>query len=154
MTDFNKEIDKVMSLISQKGIAVLSTSYNDCVTSRTMSVVTFDNKVAFQTSKYMRKYCQILENENVALCLGDIQLEGIAKDKGKAAEHAKFISLYKEKHPGSYKAYTNLESERVLEIQPTYIQVWKYIDGKPHILKMDIINKIATLIPYYDGDHY
>ena len=152
--DFKTELEKILSTISQKGFAVLSTSNGNHVTSRTMSVVTFDGKIAFQTSESMRKYKQIQENENVALCVNEIQIEGIANDKGNAGEHAKFVSLFKEKHPGSYETYTNLDGEKVIEVKPTYIQMWKYIDGKPNVFMMDVVNETVSLTPYQHGDDY
>ena len=147
--NFKHEFGNIISKISHQGTAVLSTSLNNKVTSRTISLVTYDNVLAFQTSMNMRKYIQIQGNANVALCLGEIQLEGIAVDKGKAKEHEKFTSLFKEKHRGSYDAYTHLDSERIVEISPTYIQVWKYIDGKPHVFKLDMVNEMVSLTPYY-----
>ncbi len=48
---------------------VLSTSLNDIVTSRMMSVVAINEKLYFQTYNTFRKYDQLKGNHNVALCV-------------------------------------------------------------------------------------
>ena len=48
-------------------------------------------------------------------------------------ESEQFIELYKEHHPGSFDAYSRLESNVVIRIDPTRVIFWKYDDeGKPH----------------------
>ena len=55
---------------------VLSTSRNDVVTSRMMSIIVLNKKLYFQTDKTLRKYNQLKENPNVSLCIDNIQIEG------------------------------------------------------------------------------
>lgn len=62
---------------------VLSTSYQDKVTSRMMSVIIFDGEFYFQTDKNFRKYNQIKNNPNVLLCCDNISVEGICTELGK-----------------------------------------------------------------------
>lgn len=53
----------------------LSTSLNNKVTSRMMSIVIIENKLYFQTDITFCKYKQIKYNPKVALCADNIQIE-------------------------------------------------------------------------------
>lgn len=55
-------------------LMVLSSSKNDKVTSRMMSVVQSDGLFYFQTDKTFRKYYQLVNNPQVALCVDNIQI--------------------------------------------------------------------------------
>lgn len=65
--------DKIQSFLSDFGKGrkmVLSTSENDKVSSRMMSVVQINGFFYFQTDIKLRKYHQLMANNNVALCIG------------------------------------------------------------------------------------
>ena len=81
-----------------------------------------------QTDSSYTKYKQIAENPNVALCAGNVQLEGTASILGHpfADENKRFAELFKEKHLGSFNAYSHLENEVVIGIEPTRVVLWKY----------------------------
>ena len=87
---------------------VLSTSANNRVTSRMMSMVQKDGILYFQTDKTFLKYQQLQENHNVALCMDNIQIEGICNEIGHPLEKEEFISLYKEYFPSSFRKYSSL----------------------------------------------
>ena len=93
--NFENEKGKVYKKIGKSKFAVLATSSQNKPTARTMSIVFFDNKIYCQTSNEYVKYKQICENKNVALCIENIQIEGIANIKGKTIEQSKFIEMYK-----------------------------------------------------------
>lgn len=116
---------------------VLSTSYQDHVTSRLMSVIAINGKFYFQTDSGFRKYEQIIRNSRAALCFDNIQIEGVCRELGHPSAIPEFCECYRNRFPGSYEKYTGLRSERVFEIQPTYIQKWIYVDGKPFIEQFD-----------------
>lgn len=56
---------------------VLSTSLNDVVTSRMMSVVLINKKIYFQTDRTFRKYRQLKENPRVSLCVDNMQIDRV-----------------------------------------------------------------------------
>lgn len=58
---------------------MLATCLNDEPTARTVSYIILDNKIYFQTDIKFDKCIQIEENNNVALCLENDQIEGTAK---------------------------------------------------------------------------
>ncbi len=112
---------------------VLSTSENNRVSSRMMSVVQIDGDFYFQTDIKLRKYRQLLENENVALCIDNIQVEGVCRELGHPLEHPAFCQAFQECFKGSYDAYTSLKDERLFVVKPFYIERWIYKNGSPYI---------------------
>ena len=128
---YERKLSELFRTIGKVRKMVLSTSFDNRVTSRMMSFVIFDNKFYCQTDKTFLKYQQIKSNPNVALCIDNVQIEGIAKNIGKPLENKKFINLFKQYYKTSYEIYSFLENEILLEIEPTSIGVWIYKDFIP-----------------------
>ncbi len=83
MIRFEEERRKFFAELGESKDMVLSTSADDKVTSRMMSVLIFDGCFYFQTDINFRKCSQILKNPNVALCTDNISVEGICTKIGK-----------------------------------------------------------------------
>ncbi|HBE79558.1 MAG TPA: pyridoxamine 5'-phosphate oxidase [Firmicutes bacterium] len=130
---------EVIDSISKNKLMVLATSFENRVTARTMSIINKGITIFFQTDKNFIKYQQIERNPNVALCIENIQIEGIAKIKGHPYENSFFTDTFKIKHKGSYENYSHLTDEIVIEVEPHFITFWKYneTDRKPY---RDFIN--------------
>lgn len=142
--NYEIELEKVCEQIEKNKLAVLATCSNNIPTARTMSIVFFDKKIYFQTSIEYLKYKQISENINVALCIFNIQIEGVAKLKGKTIENDKFIEIYKKHHEDSYKKYSKLDTSRLIEITPKKFTIWDYDNnGKPSRIFIDLDTKNA-----------
>ena len=127
---------------------VLSTSYNDIVTSRTMSIIQMNGKLYFQTDRTSKKYKQLMKNPHISLCMENIQIVGQCKEIGQPLENIDFISAYKKNFLDSYTRYSSLANERLFEINPTYVEKWIYIDNIPFIEVLDIVNKQYRLNQY------
>lgn len=127
---------------------VLSTSYNDAVTSRTMSVIQIDEKLYFQTDCAFRKYNQLKKNRNVALCIDNIQIEGYCEEIGSPIENEAFCNAYKSCFAGSFANYTSLENERLFIVIPTLIERWLYINRVPYMQVIDIPNRTSYTKQY------
>ncbi len=127
---------------------VLSTSCNNIVSSRMMSVVQENGKLYFQTDVTMRKFNQLSENPNVALCIDNIQIEGTAKIQGRPSDNLRFCELFEKCYKGSFDAYSHLENERVFEVEPKLIERWIYKDGVPFIETFDLESRSYTISQY------
>ncbi len=127
---------------------VLSTSLDDVVTSRTMSIVRLNEKFYFQTDKTFRKYNQLKGNLNVALCIDNIQIEGRCEEVGIPLGNVEFSNAYKKYFSNSYIRYTSLKNERLFEVTPTFIERWLYIEGVPYIETFDVANQRYRLTQY------
>ena len=143
--------DKYKSFLSDFGKGrkmVLSTSENNRVSSRMMSVVQIDGIFYFQTDMTFKKYRQILSNHNVALCIDNIQIEGICEEIGPPLQCTHFCDIFQECFKGSYDAYTSLKNERLFTVTPIYIERWIYDDGIPYIETFDIKTQEHRIIKY------
>ncbi len=127
---------------------VLSTSENNIVSSRMMSVVAIDGGFYFQTDITFRKYRQLSSNPNVALCTDNVQIEGICVELGHPLDNAAFCERFRESFKGSYDAYTSLKNERLFCVTPLYIERWVYIDSVPYIETFYIKDKLYKCSKY------
>ena len=127
---------------------VLSTSFNDVVTSRMMSIVCLNRKLYFQTDKLLRKYSYLKNNPNVALCIDNIQIEGQCREIGTPAENADFCNAYQEHFTSSFNSYSLLKNERLFVVTPSFIERWLYIDTLPYMEIFDVKNESYALEQY------
>ena len=124
--------EEVLRFLDEHKKLFLATSADDRVTARAMSCVHAGLTIYFQTSNKSDKFAQLVKNPNVALCAANIAIEGVATI-GKHTmdpENEQFIELYKKHHLGSFNAYSRLESNVVIRVDPTRIVFWKYDDER------------------------
>lgn len=143
--DFDLNEQEIFNSIGNGKIMVLATCSENKVTARNMSCVVIDKLIYFQTDKTFLKYQQILGNPNVALCVDNIQIEGIAKIKKHPfdEENISFLSMFEKKYKSSFDNYSKMKNEIVVEIEPTLITIWKYQDGQPFRDFLDISKRQA-----------
>lgn len=108
-----------------------------------MSCIFIGLRIAFQTSIASTKIRQIRENPRVALCMENMQIEGEATISGHPYDIPWFREMYSRLHPGSFRAYSWLDEECVVEVEPKLISLWKYIEGRPCIDRLDIMKRKA-----------
>lgn len=134
--------------IGESQTMVLASSFQDSVSARTMSVIILDGKLYFQTDRTFRKYEQIKCNARVALCGGNIQIEGLCRELGKPTDCAPFLRAYQTHFPDSYRLYSLLENERLFVVEPTFAERWLYLDGAPFVETFDFIAQTHRLARY------
>lgn len=145
---FQEEYIKFYQEFGESKKMVLSTSLNNNVTSRTMSIIVLNEKLYFQTDKTLRKYRQLKDNPNVSLCIDNIQIEGYCEEVGIPLENIEFSNAFKKHFLSSYISYTSLKNERLFEVIPTRIERWLYIDNASYIEIFDVVNKRHSLNQY------
>ncbi len=138
VSDFQEKLESFYSDFGSGKTMVLSTSADGIVSSRMMSVVLIDGKFFFQTDKELRKYSQLKNNKNVALCIDNIQIEGVSEEIGHPLKNTDFCDAFMACFKGSYDAYTSLDNERLFSVDPLFIERWVYADGKPFVETFDI----------------
>lgn len=124
--DFEVLQKEIIDFLNGMDHMVLSTCSDNRVTARIVSVINVGLKILFQTDKDFLKYRQIKENSNVALCSGNVQIEGRAKIAGHPLEHHFFKENYPKRHAGSFRKYSHMRDEVVIEVEPSLITLWKY----------------------------
>lgn len=141
MNSFLEKYNEFLTEFGQGRKMVLSTSENDKVSSRMMSVIRINDEFFFQTDTQLRKYRQLTVNQNVALCIDNIQIEGICEEKCHPLDHDEFCSLYQQCYKGSFDAYSSLKNERLFVVKPLFVERWIYRDGIPYMETFDVQNK-------------
>ena len=138
MEQFKEKLEKLFMDIGSSRKMVLSTSYQDKVTSRMMSIIVLDGCFYFQTDRTFRKYEQMKKNSNVALCIDNFQIEGVCRELGHPSENPDFCEEYEKSFKNSYDRYTSHAQERLFVVKPCYIQKWIYEDGEPFVEAFDL----------------
>ena len=140
---FHSRVQEIFQKLGESQIMCLATSNENRVTARSMSVIVMDQKFYFQTDRHFLKYDQIIKNPNVALCVNNIQIEGICKELGHplSMENSGFTSRYKEFFQGSFENYSHIEDEAVLVVEPKLISLWCYDNGQPYQEFLDFENE-------------
>lgn len=106
--DFALLKDELAASLKKISEIVVSTSYNDIVTSRTVFCSSDGSDVYFITSKAYTKYKQIVKNPNVALCRDNIQITGTAEIPGHPSMmNLKFGNEEADKYISHYSRYKN-----------------------------------------------
>ena len=113
MEQFSEKLMQFFSDFGKGRKMVLSTSENNRVSSRMISVVQINGEFYFQTDKELRKHHQLSVNRYAALCIDNIQIEGICVETGHPLDNAEFCALFRECFRGSFDAYTALKNERL-----------------------------------------
>ena len=127
MPGTTKMSSKGSSALSGKSLAkrrkmVLSTAAGDRVSSRMMSVIQMEGLLYFQTDRAFLKYRQLAENKNAALCMDNIQIEGVCRELGHPMQNERFAGLYGKHFPGSFERYSGLKNERLFVMSPVLHQ--------------------------------
>jgi uncharacterized pyridoxamine 5'-phosphate oxidase family protein len=130
---------ETINFISQTKQLVLATCTENRVTARTMSVINRGLVICFQTDLEYTKTGQIRQNPNVALCAGNMQLEGTARFSGHPLADPWFIENYRRVHERAFKKYSHLESDVIIEVEPRLVTFWKYdADHNPYRDYLDV----------------
>jgi general stress protein 26 len=140
------ELEKeIITLLEREKYLVLATCTDEHVTARAISHINIGLDIFFQTDKKFLKVKQINQNPRVALCISNLQIEGIAEFQGYPSDedNIRFCELYKQKHPNSFEMYSGIKDEVIFKVRPSLITLWKYVTGKPCRDYLNITEKIA-----------
>ena len=124
---------------------------NGEVSARNMTIVNLGLKIYLQTDNSFDKIKDIKENPNVAINFGPYSFKGKAKIVGHPSINKTYIEKIKLKHEYTYKHYTNLANEVLIEIIPSSAKIWgidfeKKIANQETITEVDFNNKTYNTI--------
>lgn len=143
----------IIQQLEKSRVGVLATAEGDSVTARQMTLISDGLTIYFMTPTFTRKYKQILVNPNVAVAMGNIQIEGAVSIKGHTSnnENTWLLKALEELAPEVYKGYRDelLDPEmpwQVIEIAPKRIALFSGLPDR-QLDVLDIIEK--TAIRYY-----
>ncbi|MDR3277039.1 MAG: pyridoxamine 5'-phosphate oxidase family protein [Treponema sp.] len=138
--NYSIELEKIYACMGESKIMALATSGQNYPTVRMMSCIIYQGNIIFQTGTDLLKYKQIIENNNVALCVDTIQIAGIATILGKTKDtgNQEIMERYKAYYKSSYETYSHHEKEVLIEVMPRQIVRWDYDNGKPYRIFIDL----------------
>ena len=128
LIDYEKLEKETVEILENNKNWILSTSFIDKITSRSMSIINIGLDIYFQTNKKYTKYSQMTKNPNVSLCFGNVSIEGVSKEIGnwKDEKNKEIMELYKSRHLSSYNRYGDLDGQVVFKVSPKKVSYWKY----------------------------
>lgn len=150
--NFKDAVGVMFEKLGNSKIMALATSQNDVVMVRNVSCVFYDEKIYFKTDKNFRKTQQLYANPQVAMCFNGVQVEGIAKNLGLVIDEPgrRFEQYYKQYLWGSYNAYSHIDTEILIEVTPTFVEIWDQ-DENDHAFQTFLDFKREKVeIKYYD----
>ena len=124
--EFKEAVEFLFEKLAPSKIMALASSVDNHVMVRNVSCLIYDDAIYFKTDKNFRKTKQLYENSRVALCFSGIQVEGVATIKGLVTEEPerKFEKLYQKYLWGSYNAYSHEDTEILVEVKPSFVEIW------------------------------
>ena len=113
-------------------IMALATSVDDYPMIRNVSCIFYNDRIYFKTDKNFRKTQQLFENDKVAMCFHGVSLEGIATNTGLVIDEPGriFEKKYQEYLWQSYNAYSHLDTEILIEVEPKFVEIWDDDENK------------------------
>jgi len=147
--NFNETKNKIFKDLENERHIVIATSSDDKVTARNISHIIVNDKIYFQTDKNFEKIEQIDKNEQVALCVNNIQIVGTAKVCGHPFDKSNefFLIKFKNIHTKSFSLYSKMADEVVVEVSPIFVTLWEYEENKP--LRIFVDFKKQTVVREY-----
>jgi len=141
--DFETFCKEAETILSNANSIVLATAYAAKVTARTMSHVNDGLEIMFQTGQNSEKALQMQKNPYVALAVSNLQIEALATMLGHPLNDCNihFVNLYKQKFPKYFQLYSGSEHEVLFVCKPLKVTLYKYIDGVPLQVVIDIEKK-------------
>lgn len=129
------DLKKFQESLARAEVVFLSTSKNNKVTVRSISLVNIENRIYFYTAKKSLKTQQIEANPNVAINFERYQMEGTAKILGDPflEENKEVLHKLQEKYPGALGAEDQFSKKEnlLVEVHLNELREWVYEGNKP-----------------------
>ena len=148
MDAFEPALARFFEELGGRQAMVLATAAEGRVSARMMSVVILERRFYFQTDRTFRKYLQLCQNPNAALCAGNVQVEGTCRELGALGVCPAFCAAFERVFPNSYSRYTRLPGERLFVLEPAFLKRWIYEDGAPFQEEWDLRCRQYEKRPY------
>ena len=142
--DFEKEKKELFDKIGKTYNMVLSTSYMENVSSRMVSVISYNEKLYITTMK-QEKLEQTEKNPNTALCMDTIQIKAEGKILGSASDikNKEIMNQYKKILPVSFERFASNPEAVLIEFTLLQCKWWKNIQTMEGVI-IDFVNEKAV----------
>jgi len=133
--DFKEKYKEIMTNLEKESFIVLATLDGNKAAARTVYFFMYKSSIYFITAKAYSKYKQIVKNPNVALCINNIQIQGVAHIKGhpSLAENKPVLDYLLKKPDSPVNHYVKHKNCVFIEVKIDKIQTWtnhkrEYVD--------------------------
>lgn len=153
---FDKIKSDIIILLDTHRDIVLATSVDNRVCARTVSFANKELDIYFLSWEHNKKIEQLKINPKVALCLKNLQIEGIAEVLGCAFEEEfnDIGDLFRTKFsPRWFDTFSQMKEMVLVKIIPKHITKFENINRRFHLQNVDIINKKVYQMRIEDRDH-
>jgi hypothetical protein len=145
--NYDELANEIIGRLEKEENIVFATSSNNIVSARTMCHVNDGITIMFSTGGKSGKVEQIKNNSNVALVVGELQIEATAELNGSPSKHERFVTMNEKKFPWMKDAIKpspdDIDDGMLIICHPTKISVYKYLDGEPHWDILSVTEKKA-----------
>lgn len=149
--NFNEAKEIMNQKLGDWKIMALASCVDDYPMVRNVSCIFYNDKIYFKTDKNFRKTQQLFKNSKVAMCFNGVQIEGTAINKGLVIEEPGriFETKYKEFLWRSYNAYSHEDTEILIEVTPSFVEIWDEDEQRNAFqIFIDFNTKEVTYKPY------
>ena len=142
--NFEKEKNELFAKIGKTYNMVLSTSDMGNVSSRMVSVISYNEKL-YITSMKSEKLEQIEKNPNIALCADTMQIKGNGKILGYASDekNKEVMMEYKNILPESFELFASNPEAVLAEFTLVQCKWWKNVPSRDGVI-IDFTDKRAV----------
>ena len=142
--NFEKEKNELFTKIGKTYNMVLSTSDRENVSSRMVSVISYNEKL-YITSMKSEKLEQIEKNPNIALCADTMQIKGNGKILGYASDekNKEIMMEYKNILPESFELFASNPEAVLAEFTLVQCKWWKNVPARDGVI-IDFTDKRAV----------
>ena len=142
--NFEKEKNELFTKIGKTYNMVLSTSDRENVSSRMVSVISYNEKL-YITSMKSEKLEQIEKNPNIALCADTMQIKGNGKILGYASDekNKEVMMEYKNILPESFELFASNPEAVLAEFTLVQCKWWKNVLSRDGVI-IDFTDKRAV----------
>lgn len=150
--NYTQAQDKILNMLERTLFCTFATANAfGVVCAAQMCLVNDGLKVYIQTDKTFEKVKNILENPNVAINCGAYYFKGKAKILGHPKDNEIFMKKIEQKHPETFKSYTTLPNEVLIEVTLTECKIWgidssENVHNQKAMAIVDLVNKKVKTI--------
>lgn len=149
--EFDLAVAKMKEKLGDWKIMALASCVDNYPMVRNVSCLFYNDKIYFKTDKNFRKTQQLYKNPRVAMCWNGTQVEGDARVTGLVVEEEgrTFEKLYKKFLWQSYNAYSHEDTEILIEVTPTFVEIWDEDENRnAYQIFIDFNSQEAVMKPY------
>ncbi|MGM9961096.1 MAG: pyridoxamine 5'-phosphate oxidase family protein [Allobaculum sp.] len=149
--EFDLAVAKMKEKLGDWKIMALASCVDNYPMVRNVSCLFYNDKIYFKTDKNFRKTQQLYKNPRVAMCWNGTQVEGDARVTGLVVEEEgrTFEKLYKKFLWQSYNAYSHEDTEILIEVTPTFVEIWDEDENRnAYQIFIDFNSHEAVMKPY------